>query len=115
MSYAWLILEELKSNSPNFGTLCMPEIQRITQSRNKGHRHEKERNLCSVESDGMFEGKCRNCGKICGYRSKECKKCKGMANHVMVKGAIPTMVALIRHVTFASLKGIMNHNIAPEW
>ena len=34
-------------------------------------------NLSSVEGDGIFQGKCRNCGKVCRYRAKECKKCKG--------------------------------------
>ena len=25
----------------------------------------------------MFKGKCRNCGKVCGYKAADCKKCKG--------------------------------------
>jgi hypothetical protein len=57
--YARLILHELKSNSLDFDRLCndVSEIQRFTQSRNKGHGYHKEIHLSSVEGEGTF---CRN-------------------------------------------------------
>jgi len=77
--YAGLILDELESNSPNFDRLCndVSEIQRLTRSGNKGCGHEKEVNLSLVDGKGTFRGKCFKCRKVCRYRAKECKKCKG--------------------------------------
>jgi hypothetical protein len=78
-SYARLILDELKSSSTNFDGLCnsISEIQRLTKSRSKRSTGEKEVHLASVEGDGMFKGKCRDCGKVCGYKAVDCKKRKG--------------------------------------
>ena len=78
-SYAGLILDELKSSKPDFNSLCnnLSEIQRLNRSGNKGRRNDKEVSLSSVDGNGTFSGKCFNCGKTCGYRAKECKKCKG--------------------------------------
>jgi hypothetical protein len=78
-SYTQLILDELKSTSPNFDELCnsVSKIQRLTRSRNRGHTCGKEVHLSSVDGEGTFKGKCRNCGKVCGFKAKECKKCKG--------------------------------------
>jgi hypothetical protein len=78
-SYVKLILDELKLNSPDFDRLCndVSEIQRLTRSGNKGCMHDKEVNLSSVEGEGKFHGKCYNCGKVCRYQTKECKKQKG--------------------------------------
>ena len=74
-SYARLILDELKSRSPDFDGLCnsVSEIQRLTKSGSRGHANEKEVHLSSVEGDGTFKGICRNCGKVCGFKAKECK------------------------------------------
>jgi MinD superfamily P-loop ATPase len=77
----------------------MSEIQRLTQSRNKGYRHEKEVHLSSVEGDGRFCEKCRNCGKVCEYQAKECKKHEGKFTVVMparAMGAIPVIVQLLK-------------------
>jgi len=30
-----------------------------------------------VDDKRTFKGKCRNCGKVCGFKAKECKKHKG--------------------------------------
>jgi len=78
-SHARLILDELKSNSPHFDRMCndVSEIQRLTRSGNKGCGHEKEVSLFSVDGEVTFHGKCFYCGKVCGYWTKECKKCKG--------------------------------------
>jgi hypothetical protein len=78
-SYARLILDELKSSSPDFDGLCnsVSEIQRLTKSGSKRSTGEKEVHLASVEGDGTFKGKCRNCGKVCGYKAADCKKRKG--------------------------------------
>ena len=77
--YARLILDERKSNSPDFDMLYndVSEIQRLTRSRNKGSENDKEVSLSSVDRNGNFSRKCFNCGKACGYRAKECRKCKG--------------------------------------
>ena len=42
--YVRVILDKLKLNNPDFDKLCndVLEIQRLTKSRNKGHRHIKE-------------------------------------------------------------------------
>ena len=74
-----MILDELKSKSPNFDKLCIDtsEIQRLTQSGNKGCNHEKEVHLSSIDGKRTFTGKCRNCGKVCEYKAAECKKHKG--------------------------------------
>ena len=79
MSYARLILDELKSSSPNFDRLCnsISEIQRLTKSGSQKSTGEKEVHRASVEGDGTFRGKCRNCGKVCGYKAADCKKHKG--------------------------------------
>jgi len=78
-SYAWLILDNLKSERPDFYGLCnsVSEIQRLTRSRNKTRTGDKEVHLSSVDGDRKFKGKCRNCGKVCGFKAKECKKHKG--------------------------------------
>jgi hypothetical protein len=78
-SYARLILDELKSSSPDFDGLCnsVSEIQRPMKSGSKRGTGEKEVHLTSVEGDGTFKGKCRNCGKVCGYKAADCKKRKG--------------------------------------
>jgi len=34
-------------------------------------------NLSLVDGEGTFCGKCFNCRKVCGYQTKERKKCKG--------------------------------------
>ena len=67
-SYARLILDELKSSSPNFDELCnsVSEIQRLTRSGNRRRTGDKEVHLSSVDGEGTFKGKCRNCGKVCG-------------------------------------------------
>jgi hypothetical protein len=77
--YAWLILEELKSTSPDFDRLCnnVTKIQRLTLSRTNGHGHKKEVHLSSVNCSGTFHGKCRNCRKVYGFRAKECKQRNG--------------------------------------
>ena len=31
----------------------------------------------AVDGEGTFKEKCRNCGKVCGFKAKECKKHKG--------------------------------------
>lgn len=65
--YAQLILDELSFNSPDFDKLCdSPKVGM------KG-KHKKEVHLHSVESDGLC-GKCRECGVVCRYLVKECKK-----------------------------------------
>jgi hypothetical protein len=78
-SYARLILDKLKSSSPNFDGLCnsILEIKRLTKSRSKGSTSEKEVHLAPVEYIGVFKGKCRNCGKVCVYKAVDCNKCKG--------------------------------------
>jgi hypothetical protein len=78
-SYARLILDELKSASPDFDELCnsVSEIQRLTRSGNRGRTGDKEVHLSSVDGEGTCKGKCRNCGKVCGFKAKECKKRKG--------------------------------------
>ena len=75
-SYTRLILDELKSTSPHFDELCnsVSEIQRLTRSGNRGRTGDKEVHLSSVDGEGTFKGKCRNCGKVCGFKAKECKK-----------------------------------------
>ena len=77
--YARLILDELKSSSPDFDGLCnsISEIQRLTKSGNKGRANEKEVHLSSIKGNGSFKGKCRNCGKVCSYKAVDCKKRKG--------------------------------------
>jgi hypothetical protein len=79
MSYARLILDELKSDSPDFDELCnsVSEIQRLTRSGNKGCTGDKELHLSSVDDKGTFKGKCRNYSKVCGFKAKEYKKHKG--------------------------------------
>ena len=104
MTLRWLILDELKSNSTDFDRLRndVYEIKRLTQSGNHGLGGKKEVNLSSVEGNGTFCGKCKNCGKVCGYHAKECKKCKRNLHggHISKrKGTIPAMVALTRHAT----------------
>ena len=78
-SYARLILDKSKSSKPDFNRLCndISEIERLTKSRNKGCSHNKEVNLSSVDANGTFNSKCFNCGKVCGYWAKECRKFKG--------------------------------------
>jgi len=78
--YVLLILVRLKSNSSDFERLCndVSKIQQLTQSEAKGHGHEKEVHLPSVDSCGTFNGKCRNCGKVCRYWAKECKQRNGI-------------------------------------
>ena len=78
-SYARLVLDEFKLSKPDFNSLCnnVSEIQRLTRSGNKGCGNDKEVSLSSVDGNGTFSRKCFNCGKTCGYRAKECKKCKG--------------------------------------
>ena len=78
-SYARLILDKLKSTSPDFDGLCnsVSKIQRLTKSGSRGHSIEKEVHLSSIDGKGTFKGKCRNCGKACGFKAKECKKHKG--------------------------------------
>ena len=68
---------ELKSNSLDFDRLCndVSEIQRLTQSRNKGGKH-KEVHLSSDVGNSTFQGKCRNCSKVCRYKANKCKKFK---------------------------------------
>lgn len=55
----------------------MLEIQRLTQSATKGCGNEKKVHLSSVDSGSLFQGKCRNRWKVCGYGEKECKQCAG--------------------------------------
>ena len=78
-SYARLILDELKSTSPDFDELCnsVSEIQRLTRRGNKGRTSDKEVHLSSVDGEGTFKGKYRNCGKVCRFKAKECKKRNG--------------------------------------
>ena len=33
--------------------------------------------LFSIDCEGAFKRKCRNSSKVCGFKAKECKKCKG--------------------------------------
>jgi len=58
-SYARLILDELKSSSPDFDGLCnsILEIQRLTKSGTKRSTGEKEVHLASIEGDGIVHGK----------------------------------------------------------
>ena len=65
-----MILDELKSSSPNFNGLCnsISEIQQLTKSGNKGRANEKEVHLSSVKGDGKFKGKCRNVAKYVDIR-----------------------------------------------
>ena len=58
-SYACLILDELKSTSPNFNSLCnsVSKIQRLTRSGSKGCTSDKEMYLSSVDGKGTFKGK----------------------------------------------------------
>ena len=72
-------MDELKSNSTNFDELCnsASEIQQLTRSGNKGHTGDKKVHISSIDGEGTFKGKCRNCGKVCGFKAKECKKHKG--------------------------------------
>ena len=74
-----MILDELKTNSPDFDELCnsVSKIQRLTRSGNRGCTGDKEVHLSSVDGEGTFKGKCRNCGKVCGFKVKKCKKRKG--------------------------------------
>ena len=74
-----MILDELKSSSPDFDRLCndVLEIQRLMKSGSKSCHGDKEVHPSSVEGEGLFKGKCGNCSKVCGFKSKECKKCKG--------------------------------------
>ena len=55
-SYARLILDKLKSKSPDFDGLCnsVSEIQRLMKSRSQGCANKKEVLLSSVEGDGTF-------------------------------------------------------------
>ncbi len=78
-SYARLILDKLKSSSPDFDRLCndISEIQRLTKSGGKSRHGDNEVHLSSVDDEGSLKGKCGNCGKVCEYKSKECKKRKG--------------------------------------
>ena len=78
-SYAQLILDELKSDSPDFNKLCnsVSDIQRLARSGNNGHTSYKEVHLSSVDGKGTFKGKCGNCSKVCGFKTKEYKKRKG--------------------------------------
>jgi hypothetical protein len=56
VSYARLILDKLKSSSPNFNRLYndISKIQRLTRSGKKGCGHEKEVHLPSVEDEDTF-------------------------------------------------------------
>ena len=38
---------------------------------------DKEVHLSSIEGEGSFKRKSSNCSKMCGFKSKECKKCEG--------------------------------------
>ena len=64
--YAQLILDELKSSSPDLNGLCnsVSEIQQLTKSGSRWCAYEKEVHLSSVEGDGTFKEKCRNCSKV---------------------------------------------------
>jgi hypothetical protein len=74
-SYAQLIVDKLKSDSPDFDELCnsVSEIQRLTRSGNRGCTGDNEVHLSSVDDKGTFKGKCMNCSKVCGFKAKECK------------------------------------------
>jgi hypothetical protein len=78
-SYARLILDELKSDSPNFDRLCndISEIQRLMRSESTGYSNNKEVHLSSVGGKGLFKGKCRNCGKVCRFKAYQYKKQRG--------------------------------------
>ena len=120
-----MILDELKSGSPNFDRLCneLSEIQRLTRSGNKGYVHEKEVHLSTVE--GEFQGKCRNCSKVCGYQAKECKRCKGnlySGRTSESKGGNTSNSGSSKTCNFYGLKGHRvsqcfkkNSDKAPEW
>ena len=57
--------------------------------------------LSSVEGEGSFKGKCSNCGKVCGFKSKGCKKCKENLHSGCTEGdngAIQKVAAPMRHV-----------------
>ena len=56
--------------------IVFPRYRELTRSGNKGRTGDKEVHLSSVDGEGTFKGKCRNCGKVCGFKAKECKKCK---------------------------------------
>ena len=77
--YARLILDELNLSEPDFDRLCndISEMQRLTNSGNKGRGNNKEVNLSSVDDNGAFNGKCYNCGKSLQIPGQECRKCKG--------------------------------------
>jgi hypothetical protein len=46
------------------------------RSGSRVHTSNKEVHLSSVDGEWKFKGKCRNCGKVCRFKAKECKKCK---------------------------------------
>ena len=77
--YARLILDELKSGSPDFDRLCsyVLETQTLTSSGSKGRSNNKEVHLSSIEGKGSFKGKCTNCGKVCKCKAYQCKEHKG--------------------------------------
>ena len=106
-SYARLILDELKSRSPDFDGLCnsVSEIQRLTKSGSRGRANDKEVHLSSVEGDGTFKGKCRNCGKVCGFKAKECKKRKGELHGGRVNGDSEGNTSSSKTCNFCGLKG----------
>ena len=64
----------MKRKNPQMGS---KQIQRLMKSGSKSRHGDKEVHLSSIEGEGSFKGKCGNCGKVCGFKSKECKKCKG--------------------------------------
>jgi hypothetical protein len=100
-------LDELKSDRPDFDELCnsVSKIQQLTRSGNKGRTGDKEVHLSSVDGKGKFKGKSRNCGKVCGFKAKECTKRKrelhGGRNNGDSEGK-PIMVAQVRHAVSAA-------------
>ena len=57
------------------------------------------------DGKGTFKGKCRNYGKVCGFKAKECKKHKREFTVVAVMAkvrAIPIMVAQARLAIYAT-------------
>jgi hypothetical protein len=115
--YARVILEELKSSSPDFDRLCnhMSEIQQLTLTRTKGHVHKKGVHLSSVDRDGKFCGKCRNYITACRYHLKECKQHKGNLqggrSHDSEGAAMTVMVGLAKCAFFAVSRGTMRPHV----
>ena len=99
-SYARLILDELKSSSPDFDRLCndISEIQRLTKSGSKSHHGDKEVHLSSVEGEVLFKEKSGSCGKICIFQAKNAEMKREFAQWLHGRGAVQTMVAPVRCV-----------------